>query len=70
MIVLHEVTDDGARRLELVADDVAVVSRCYTTGRTGTEVRTIDGRVFRVRETTAEVFMKLEESDDEWGQLA
>lgn len=61
MIVLNELTETGSRRLELVADDVMVVTTL--PGKEGSELRTIDGRVFRVAQNSAEVFTKLEESD-------
>ena len=61
MITLNELTDDGTRRLEVHADDVAVVSN--RPMKDGSEVRTIDGRVFHVAEDVGEVFAMLEEVD-------
>lgn len=61
MIALNEITEGGLRRLELIADDVTVVTTLPM--RAGAEIRTIDGRVFRVAEDVAEVFAILEESD-------
>jgi hypothetical protein len=36
----------------------------------GSEVRTIDGRVFHVAEDVGEVFTRLEESDEQWDAMA
>jgi hypothetical protein len=55
--------------LEVHADDVEVVSN--RPMRFGSEIRTIDGRVFHVAEDVGEVFAMLEESDgDEGDELA
>jgi hypothetical protein len=65
VITLNELTDGGTRRLEVNADDVEVVSN--RPMRFGSEIRTIDGRVFHVAEDVAEIFGKLEESDGDEG---
>lgn len=65
MIVLSELTEDGTRRLEVNADDVAVVSN--RPMREGSEVRTIDGRIFHVAEDVSEVFSRLEDGDGDQG---
>ena len=65
MIILNELTDDGTRRLEVWPDDVEVVSN--RPMRDGSEIRTIDGRVFHVAEDVGEVFARLEACDVEEG---
>jgi len=62
---LNELTEDGTRRLEVNADDVAVVSN--RPMREGSEVRTIDGRIFYVAEDVSEVFSRLEDGDGDQG---
>jgi hypothetical protein len=68
VIVLNELTERGMRRLEVYADDVQVVSN--RPMHEGSEVRTIDGRVFHVAEDVGEVFSRLEESDEQWDAMA
>jgi hypothetical protein len=69
VITLNELTDGGTRRLEVHADDVEVVSN--RPMRFGSEIRTIDGRVFHVAEDVGEVFARLEEGDcDEGDEMA
>jgi hypothetical protein len=65
VITLNELTDGGTRRLEVHADDVEVVSN--RPMRFGSEIRTIDGRVFHVAEDVGEVFAMLEGCDGDEG---
>jgi hypothetical protein len=68
VIVLNELTGGGMRRLELWPDDVSAVSSTHRSE--GAEVMTIDGKRFAVAETVMEVFDKLEESDEQWDEVA
>jgi hypothetical protein len=68
VIVLNELTERGMRRLEVWPDDVDVVSN--RPMQEGSEIRTIDGRVFHVAEDVGEVFTRLEESDEQWDAMA
>lgn len=63
MIVLNQIARNGVRRLELYADDVAVVSS-VPGAIGGSEIETIDSRRFYVAESVADVHCLLEESDD------
>jgi hypothetical protein len=60
MIVLNEIVEEGVRRLELYADNVASVSSIPDLG-SGAEVQTIDNRRFHVLESVADVFCLLED---------